>query len=190
MDDDDTWLIGGACRMWRDGTILVVKKGEAFPDRCVKSNRPAHGRRVEQAAEQGYAMAFLVHLWNPIAGVVIARYVAKSVTFAVGPSDGWHRKRRRAFCLAGGIVVASLAAVAYGATLIERGAMQILLPLGILSTLVGLLYYLNASTLVTAKRITNDYVWLRGVHPDFLAELPELPGEAWTGISGFPDTSE
>ena len=60
----------------------------------------------------------------------------------------------------------------------ERGAVGIwMLCLGVLSVLGGLLYGLNASTLVTGKRITNDFFWLKGIHPDFLAGLPEWPGE-------------
>jgi hypothetical protein len=54
--------------MWRDGSLLVVRKGEAFPDRCIKSNQPAHGRRVKQVAEQGWS-TFAIQLplgWSPI----------------------------------------------------------------------------------------------------------------------------
>jgi hypothetical protein len=176
--------------MWRDGTLLVVRKGETFPDRCVKSNLPAHGRRVQQAAERGYAMPFLVHFWNPIAGVLIERWITKSVTFSVGLSDEWCRKRRRAFCLAGGITIVSFAAMAYGISLIGDNwdVGMWLVSLGLLSSLGGLLYGLNASTLVTASRITENYFWLKGVHPDFLADLPEWPGELWADITRFPPT--
>jgi hypothetical protein len=36
----------------------------------------------------------------------------------------------------------------------------------------AIIYGLVASRLVAPTRITKDYVWLKGVHPDFLAELP------------------
>jgi hypothetical protein len=91
--------------------------------------------------------------------------------------------------LAGGAVVGSIAAATYGVAEIGQGVMQILLPIGILSALGGLLCCLNASTLVTAKRITNNF-WLSGVHPSFLSSLPEWPGEALADVTGFPDTSE
>ncbi len=177
--------------MWRDGSLLVVKKGEAFPDRCVKNNRPAHGRRVQQVAEQGYAGLFLVNLWSPIAAALIGNVVAKRVPLAVGLSNEWSRKRRRAFWVAGAIIIVSITAAAYGVIVMGRGAMGLwLLPLGILATLGGLVYGLNASTLVTAKRITNDYIWLGGVHSDFLADLPEWPSELWADLREFPDTNK
>ncbi|NUQ61716.1 MAG: hypothetical protein HUU20_04460 [Pirellulales bacterium] len=145
----------------------------------MKSNRPAHGRRVQQAAERGYAALFLLYLWSPIAAASVGNYVTRQVTFAVGLSDEWCRKRRRTLGMAGAISVVSLAAVAYGTNLIGRGvdAGMWVVSLGILCTLGSLLYGLNASTLVAAKRITNDCFWLRGIHPDFLAELPEWRGE-------------
>ena len=165
--------------MWRDGALLVVRKGESFPARCIKSNRSAGRRRVEQAVEQGSALAFFAHLLNPIFGFLVDAAVSSSVTFTVGLSGEWHRKRRRAFWIAGAVIVASLAAAAYGVTLIQRGSMTgaWVMFLSMLVTAGGLLYGLNASTLVTAKRITKRFFWLRGVHPEFLAELPDWPGE-------------
>ena len=178
--------------MWRDGAVLVVRIGEEFPDRCVKSNRPAHGRDVPQAAERGYAALFLLHLLNPTAAALIGNCATRRVTFAVGLSDEWCRKRRRALSLAGASIVVSLAAVAYGTNLIGHGMVAGIwvVSLGILCTLGALLYGLNASTLVTAKRITTDYFWLRGVHRDFLAELPEWRPELTGGLPGSFDMSE
>ncbi len=98
--------------MWRDGSLLVVRKGEEFPDRCVKTNRPAHGRRVQQAAETGFSATLVAHMYNPIAGGLLGHLFTKRVEFSVGLCDEWCGKRRRAFCLAGGIVLVSLAVTA------------------------------------------------------------------------------
>jgi hypothetical protein len=133
---------------------------------------------VPQVVEQGNLLLFSIHLLYPPAALVADRLVIKRVSLVVPLSEQWRRKRRRAFCLAGGIIIVSLAAMAYGITLIgQRDLALWLVPGGLLSTLAGLAYGLNASTLVTAKRITANYVWLRGVHRDYLAELPEWPGE-------------
>jgi hypothetical protein len=176
--------------MWHDGAFLVVRKGEAFPNRCVKSNRPGDGRRVRQAVERSGEVGFLLHLWSPLVGALIDRRLRKCVTLEVGLSDQWRRKRRRAFFVAGTIILVSLAAMAYGVTLMGRNLLGVgLTSFGLLFTLGGLLYGLNASTLLTAKRITANYVWLNGVHPDYLAELPEWPGELMADILGSSDTS-
>jgi hypothetical protein len=53
-------------------------------------------------------------------------------------------------------------------------------PLILLAVPVALgaaIYGLLAARMVAAKRITDDYVWLKGVHPDYLATLPPWPYE-------------
>jgi hypothetical protein len=49
------------------------------------------------------------------------------------------------------------------------------IPLGILMMLFGAIYGLVAARLVTPAKIDERYIWLKGVHPDFLAELPDWP---------------
>ena len=168
--------------MWRDGTLLVFRKGEVFPDRCVKTNRPARGCRVAQAADWHSPIFYLLHFLG-VLGHLMAGTANQHVEFEVGLSDEWRRKRRRAFWIAGGVFVVSLATMTCGSMLLMQGAAAGIWPfcLGLLSTVGGLLYGLNASTLVTAKRISHDYVWLKGVHPDFLAGLSEWPGEIAAG---------
>lgn len=34
--------------LWRDGSILVMRKEAELPDRCVKGNLPAHGYRLKR----------------------------------------------------------------------------------------------------------------------------------------------
>jgi hypothetical protein len=38
-----------------------------------------------------------------------------------------------------------------------------------------LIYGLLACRLVTPKRMTDDYIWLKGVHPEFLDRLDPWP---------------
>jgi hypothetical protein len=168
--------------MWQAGSLLVVRKGEAFPDRCVMNNRPAHGRRVRQAVECGHSVSFLVHILASVAfHMFVPLGIGKSYTFTVGLCEECCQKRRRAFWVAGGVIAAAIATTAYSLKLLTEGETSAgiwMSCLGILSILGGLLYGLNASTLMTAPRISTDYVWLRGAHPDFLAELPVWPGES------------
>jgi hypothetical protein len=39
----------------------------------------------------------------------------------------------------------------------------------------GAIYGLLRARMVSADRITADYIWLKGVHPDILAPLPLWP---------------
>jgi hypothetical protein len=48
---------------------------------------------------------------------------------------------------------------------------------------IGPIYGLLRSQLISPKRITDEYVWIKGVHPWYLAELREFPGEGGVVIS-------
>jgi hypothetical protein len=41
--------------------------------------------------------------------------------------------------------------------------------------------------MVAVQRISDEYVWLKGVHPSYLAELREVPGDrgALSAMSGM-----
>jgi hypothetical protein len=41
--------------------------------------------------------------------------------------------------------------------------------------LAGAIYGVVAARMVAPTRITDDHLWLKGVHADFLAELPVWP---------------
>ena len=49
--------------------------------------------------------------------------------------------------------------------------------IGILAILGGLLVAAILLPVVSPTRITKRYIWLKGVHPGFLATLPPFPGE-------------
>jgi hypothetical protein len=50
-----------------------------------------------------------------------------------------------------------------------------MLSVAIVLFLFGFILSATIPGLLSAKRITKDYIWLKGVHPDYLAELPEWP---------------
>ena len=46
--------------IWRSGNLLVMRKGAQLPDRCVKTNQPAYGKRLK-----------LLLQWHPLKGVPV-----------------------------------------------------------------------------------------------------------------------
>jgi hypothetical protein len=47
--------------------------------------------------------------------------------------------------------------------------------LGFIGTLFAAIYGLTSCRLVHPKKITDEHIWLKGVHPEFLASLPAWP---------------
>jgi drug/metabolite transporter (DMT)-like permease len=112
--------------------------------------------------------------------VVLAITLRRQATVNVGLSKPWFRKRRRAILISWGLSLLGIAVMA--------GSFFVLsdphghpawagwgLLLGFLVLLGGIIHGLIAARIVTPARITEDYVWLKGVHPGFLADFPEWP---------------
>jgi hypothetical protein len=151
-----------------------------LPDRCVKTNKPAGGRRV---CRHFVWVHPLVWLMLPLGGVpffILAPLLRKEAVIYVGLSEGWLNKRRRARRIGWwtGLIGAAIAipfypmlAAADGHLVWAAGPVA----LGAASAFAGIVYNAKASYMVMPVRITSDYVWLRGVHPDYLADLPPWP---------------
>lgn len=159
------------------GRLLVMHKHAVLPDRCVKSNQPAHGRRLKRRLYWHHPAVYLAILANLLIYVILALILRKTATIQIGLSDAWFRKRRRAIGLgwllflggAGGFV----AACSQVGSQSPNAGLGILL--GIAVALGGTIYGLLAARMVVPTRMTDDYIWLKGVHRDFLADLPPWP---------------
>ena len=91
-------------------------------------------------------------------------------------SDEWFARRRRSIVVAWGIVLSSIALFFLGVSTVEsQGWAPFVLIASIFVFLGGLIYGLVAVRLVTAQRISDEYVWLKGVHPRFLDRLEIWP---------------
>jgi hypothetical protein len=120
---------------------------------------------------------FLALLANLLVYALLAIILSKKATIYIGLSDRWFAKRRRAILIGWGMVLAAVGMFAAGiASANRRDDMAGLLFFGAFVVfLFGAIYGLIAARMVAPARITDDYVWLKGVHPDFLASLPVWP---------------
>ena len=159
--------------LWRKGTVLVMHKRAQLPARCVKSNEPAKGRlkRVLYWHHPAIYLSILISIWIYI---ILALALRKSATIYIGLSNEWFRKRRRAIRIGWLSVLAGIGIFVVGIVSIDRTpALGWLIGIGVLVLLFGAIYGLIAARMVVAQRISDDYVWLKGVHPEYLAGLPE-----------------
>ena len=169
---------------WRDGNLLVMHKNAVLPDRCVKSNQPAHGRRLKRNLSWHHPAIFLAILVHLFIYIILALALRKTATIYIGLSDEWFARRRRAIIIGWGLLIGGMVALITGIAYVESVDLAWLLILaGIMIGLGGALYGAFAARMVAPKRITDTYIWLKGVHPDFLADLPR------SGDAARPDSS-
>lgn len=161
--------------VWRDGEILVMHKRAELPDRCMRCNQPANGDRLRRKLswhKPQWYLLILISLWIYL---IVALCVREKATIQAGICQAHRRKRRTGIILAwlcffGAIVPIVIGADNHDMTwLISVGSLMI-----VLSGVLGLVY----SNFVGTKKIDAHYVWLKKVCPEYLAQLPAVPGSS------------
>jgi hypothetical protein len=167
--------------LWRQGKLLVMHKNAPLPDICLKSNEPAT-RRLTRKLQWHHPAIALSILAGLLIYVILALVLTKRATIYMALTDKWFAIRRKRLAIAWGIGLLSVA-VGVGSlamiTSAPAGRGSGLPCLGFFVALVlfftALLYGNYAARLVRPACITDQYIYLGGVHPEFLAKLPEWP---------------
>jgi len=164
--------------VWRDGRLLVMCKDAELPARCVKTNEATDQTLRRQLSWHNplfYAVLFLV---GPVIYIIVALIVQKKADIRVGLSPAGFRSRRW------GIAIGWLSFF-LGAALFIVGVANsdsrrnpdnnwwIAIVAGLLGGMIGIIVGVVKSRVVTPTKITDDHVWLKGVHPDYLASFKE-----------------
>jgi len=162
--------------IWRLGKQLVVRKGAKLPDRCVKTNKPAE-RWLTRTLYWHHPLFYLLIPAGVLVYAIVAILVRQKAVIDVGMSQA-RFGRRRWTIFSAWLVALSGFGLCFAGVNGVFGSLSPLFFIGgpllaVLSGCVGA--YLSA--VVQPARITADYVWLKGVHRDYLNALPEFPGE-------------
>jgi hypothetical protein len=159
---------GGTGDIFRDGKILVARDGTLFPDRCVRCNAPTEGFRFRKTfywhSPSWYALLFL----NILIYAIVAYVVRKKASFDLALCAR-HRSRRQ-WCIAIGF---ALPILAFMLMMASEGNL-IGLWVFVIALLVGAIIGVAGSQVLSPKKIDEDYAYLKGAHPQFLASLPAL----------------
>ncbi len=162
--------------VWRSGKTLIMGKNVLLPRRCIKCNAPVDELTLRRKLSWHHPLVYLLLLLCCYRGVgiflyfLVAYLVSKKVVIFVGLCPQ-HRARRRLWLVVFGVLFVASALLLYSAIAVEHPGPAF--AAGLL--LVGCIVMAFVVQSVTTKRIDDRFIWLRGVHPDFLAELPELP---------------
>ena len=168
--------------VWREGKILVMHKQAVLPDRCVKCNQPAGGRRLKRKLywhHPAWFLLILISLWIYIIAALIVRHSAK---IEIGLCEIHRRKRWQAIAISWLFVLAGILGMVVGAIMSDApvNAPQwpgpVLILAGTLLLLAGALWGAIVVPPVTPQKIDADYVWLKRIGPEFLAPFPPISG--------------
>jgi hypothetical protein len=164
--------------VWRSGKRLVMRGDATLPDRCVMTNRPAYGQRVQLRVRWHHPVIYLALLANLILYLILAAVLSKTAFIRVGISDAALRVKRSTTIVSWVLAIGGLVAMVLGA--VDERFGLLFFP-GAAAMFVAIPVYLwGGARLVVPSRIEDGYVWLSGVHPDYLDSLP-----SWDGVSGW-----
>jgi uncharacterized membrane protein len=142
-----------------------------LPDICLKSNQSST-RRLKRNLSWHHPAIYLLILLHIFVYLVVALIVRKTATIHIPLTEEWFARRRRRMLFAWGMVLASC--VLFGVALSRVDQEQwapLAMILAILLVVAAAIYGLVACRLVWPKRMSDQYIWLKGVHPDFLSRL-------------------
>ncbi len=163
---------GTAVSMWRMNKQLVTRSETPFPDRCIKCNAPANGFRLKRVLYWQHPAYYLLILCNLLVLIIVVLIVRKKAVLHVGVCAK-HRAQRKLALLIGWIgTLGGIALAIVGGVTFESGWAVLA---GILLFIGAAIYSGLRAPMGSAAKITKENVWVRGVHRDFLADLPEWP---------------
>jgi hypothetical protein len=163
-------LATGAASAWRSGDAVVLAVGGALPARCVKCNGAPQGNLVKRTLywHQPWLYALLI---SPVIYIIVSLLVRKSAKVEV-PICNEDRSRWQMW-----VTISWVTGLAGLAGIFVAAGMEswVLALIGIAALLTGLFMGPLKATLITAKKIERDYVWVRGTCKDYRERLPEFP---------------
>ncbi len=163
--------------LWRQGNVLVMHKMAPLPDICLKSNQPANRRLTRNLSWHHPAIALTI-LAGLLIYVILAIILTKRATIQLPLTDEWFARRQRRMLYSWGVGLACLGLIVGGVVLtaqLDQPEYLLLMLFGIFAGLFTLVFGQMAVGLVSPKPITDEYIWLKGVHPDFLNRLDPWP---------------
>ncbi|MCE7973934.1 MAG: hypothetical protein DYG92_06340 [Leptolyngbya sp. PLA1] len=160
-------------QLWRQGNILLVPAGLALPDVCVKCASPAAGRRRTVKLLWHEQWIYLLILVAVIVYAVVATIMNKKTTLDIGYCARCQARRRTHLLIAWLIVLAGVGGVV-AAIALEDGAYA---AVGCVAIFAGLIWAIVATPILKPTRIDDwGNAWVKGVHQDFLSQVPEWRG--------------
>ncbi|MFM8289614.1 MAG: hypothetical protein ACKOGA_23235, partial [Planctomycetaceae bacterium] len=165
-----------AAGIWREGRLLVMRKDAELPYRCIKTNTPADVWLKRDLSWAPWWVLALLLMSLPI-GLIAYLLAGKRAKIRIGLCEQRRAARVRAIWLAWLLALLGIGLFIVGGVSADaqpNTPLVYLIPAGILSLLIALLMGATLPHVVRAQKISKEHIWLKGVHPDYLAEFPEF----------------
>ncbi|HKV36115.1 MAG TPA: hypothetical protein VJP89_17375 [Pyrinomonadaceae bacterium] len=161
----------GLQTIWRDKSTLVMTKEALLPNRCIKCNEPT-GERLKRKLTWHHPALYLTILISILVYAVIAMVLRKTATVNVGFCENHRDARRRHLAITWALGIVGLLCFPMAAMLEDATPVAI----GGLLLLVCMIYGIVTLRVVVPTKIDTHFVYLKGIHSDYLQEFPQWQG--------------
>jgi hypothetical protein len=159
-----------ASGVWRSGNTLVMHKHALLPDRCIKCNSPAHGSHLKRKLSWHNPALALFAFMGLLPYLIAVLIASKSAKVDIGLCQTHTKRRRTAIFVSWGLLLLGV-----GGVILGIGEEDIVYGfIGAALVLMSIVYAAVGAQLVTVSRIDDNYIWLKRINKDYLAQLPEL----------------
>ena len=163
--------IAPGLQVWRSGPLLVLRKETELPPRCLRCGGPPHGSRIKRSLAWHAPWIYALLPAGIIIYAVVAAVVGKRAIVNLPLCLEHRRLRQRDLLITWVLIFCCLGA--FGYAMVASSLWFALVGLSVL--LAAAIYGSLRTSIVTPKRIDDEFVWLKGVAPEYLAPLPEFP---------------
>jgi hypothetical protein len=172
---------GQADTLLRDGNYLVIERGSLFPERCVITNEVHDLTRIKLKLSWHHPNLYLLVALAIVPYFIARLFFTKRVEVELSVSSRVLKKKRQRIQAAWALFVASAVCISLG--MLYTSSLWILVLIGILIFFYSIYTGTTKAHIVEALRIERKYVWIKGIHPAFLALLPPYSEEEESSFS-------
>ncbi len=167
--------------LWRDGRLLVIRRGTVLPPICVKTGVPAT-RRISVALREESLLPILGFMLGCVPGWYLFTFLQERRILRLSICDSAYRELRY-------LAIQGLIALFFGSVSLAVGwnlwqpwkdepsfqLYPIFFLLGLLLFVGGVAKLVSSGQPLTTHRFTVHYTSVNGAGEAFLQQLPEMP---------------
>jgi hypothetical protein len=154
--------------IWRKKSVLIMNKQTPLPGRCVKCNVPTQ-HTLKRKLRWHHPALYLLIFVGILFYAILAMVLSKSATVYVGLCETHAGARKRDILITWMLVLVSFASFYFAVT---SEAMSLFLA-GVVLFLGAVIYGIVKTRVVTPRKIDDHYVYLTGLHANYLEQFPE-----------------
>ena len=156
--------------VWRNNSVLVMTRQALLPDRCIKCNESTR-LKLKRKLSWHHPALYILIFGGALFYVLLAMIMRKTAIVEVGLCEDHSAVRRRDI-----IITWTMGLLTVGSFFLASQFQDLTFVwIGALLLLVTAVYGVMRVTVVTATKIDENLVWLKGFNRDYLATFPEWP---------------